>query len=150
MKIAVHMRTCKCALIVIRMKCIAGGSLTTHQISALRVHPFPRNEEVVLKRACRCTPPMICVNRIASSLLTTQQISAPWVQTFRRYGKGARICSRAVYSTHTFYKKKTANGSLTTHQISAKSVQPFPRYGKGVHMHVRTCGRACAPYPWPG
>ena len=88
-----HVRTCRCTPPLSSVKRIANWSLTTHQISAQSVQPFPRygtqgNIYTCARahvRTCRCTPPMTCGICIATWALTTHQIWWQSAQPFLSY-----------------------------------------------------------------
>ena len=63
-----HLRTCSCAPPLTSAKRLADGFLSTHQISAQSVQPFPRygNGAHLHVLTCRCTAPMTCVICIAA------------------------------------------------------------------------------------
>ena len=91
-----YVRTCSCIPPFAFVKRQANGFLTTVQISAQSVKPFPRcgkggTSARAHVRKCRCTPPMTYVICIAAGSLNTHQVWSLSVEPFLSYGLAANF-----------------------------------------------------------
>ena len=103
-----------CAQLVMRVKRIAGGPLTTHQILAQSVQPFPGYGKRV--RTCCCTT-LNFVKRSASRSLTMHQISAQTVQPVPRHGKEG-ASARAHVRPHPIHDLRKTHRYLVSKHTS--------------------------------